>query len=87
MARRGAPGTPLIASGGLRTGIDAAKAMALGASAAGIAAPFLRAAALSAEAVVAAIDAFADELRIAMFCSGAGTVAALREPDRIVFVG
>lgn len=83
MAQRGAPGVPLIASGGMRTGIEAAKALALGASAVGIASPFLKAAVESAEQVTATIDQFMAELRIAMFCAGAGRVAALREPGRI----
>jgi isopentenyl-diphosphate delta-isomerase len=83
MARRGAPTLPLIASGGMRTGIEAAKALALGASAVGIASPFLKAAVESAETVMAAIDQFTAELRIAMFCTGAGRVASLREPGRI----
>jgi isopentenyl-diphosphate delta-isomerase len=87
MARVGAPGLPLLASGGLRTGLEAAKVLALGASAVGIASPFLKAAAASADEVVAAIDQFATELRIAMFCAGAGNVAALREPGRIEPLG
>ncbi|HEX9115597.1 MAG TPA: type 2 isopentenyl-diphosphate Delta-isomerase [Anaerolineae bacterium] len=82
-ARRGAPGLPLIASGGVRTGIEAAKALALGAALAGIASPFLKAAAGSADDVIAAIDEFGDELRVAMFAAGAGSLAGLADPGRI----
>lgn len=86
MARRGAPGLPLIASGGMRTGIEAAKAVALGATLVGVASSFLKAAASGPEEVVDTIDQLASELRVAMFCAGAGSVAALREPDRLMKV-
>jgi isopentenyl-diphosphate delta-isomerase len=82
-ARQAAPHLPLIASGGMRTGIEAAKALALGAAAIGIAGPFLKAATESSNAVSAAIDQFAAELRIAMFCAGAGDLPALAEPGRV----
>lgn len=73
-----------FASGGLRNGIDVAKCLALGATLGGLASPFLKAAAVSPEAVVETIDCLADELRIAMFCAGAGTVPALRDTGRLI---
>ncbi|MBM3156576.1 MAG: type 2 isopentenyl-diphosphate Delta-isomerase, partial [Chloroflexi bacterium] len=71
MVRRAAPDITLIASGGLRTGIDVAKAVALGADAAGIAAPLLRAANISTESVLESVNEIIAVLRTTMFCIGA----------------
>ena len=76
--RRAAPRLPVIASGGLRDGIEAAKCVALGAGLCGLAGPFLKAAAISAEATSEAISELARELRIAMFAAGAGNIAQLQ---------
>ncbi len=76
--RRAAPHLPIIASGGLRDGIDIAKCVALGAALGGLASPFLKAAAVSVEAVTEVIGELSRELRIAMFASGAGTIAELQ---------
>jgi isopentenyl-diphosphate delta-isomerase len=84
MAREAVPDVPLIASGGLRTGLDAAKAVALGADLAGFAAPMLRAAAEGEDAAIELLATIADELRLAMFGAGAGTIEALRSADLMV---
>ncbi len=73
------PGITVIGSGGIRNGVDAAKAIALGADLVGLAYPFLEAAAQSAERVVERAERIVQELRIAMFCAGAGNVAELKQ--------
>lgn len=78
-ARATAPQLPLIASGGLRNGLDAAKALALGANLAGMAYPFLRAASQSEAAVAALAEALAAELRTVLFCTGQATIADLQQ--------
>ena len=78
MARQGAPDVPLIASGGIRDGIQMAKALALGATACGIANPFLSAAHQSVEAVVQLITVLATQLRVTMFVVGKADIPALR---------
>jgi isopentenyl-diphosphate Delta-isomerase len=75
-----APAIPLIASGGLRHGLDAAKAIALGADLAGMALPFLQAAHESDTALQELVDILKAELATAMFCTGCDHLAALRAP-------
>ncbi len=77
--REAAPDLPLIASGGLRDGVDIAKCIALGADLGGIAGPFLKAADQSLEDVRQLIWELAAQIRIAMFASGAADIAALKQ--------
>ncbi|MBP7599805.1 MAG: type 2 isopentenyl-diphosphate Delta-isomerase [Thermoflexales bacterium] len=77
-ARQGAPGLPIIASGGITNGVEGAKCIALGASLFGLARPFLRAATESAGAVSEEIDVIVGQLRIAMFCVAARRVGDLQ---------
>jgi isopentenyl-diphosphate Delta-isomerase len=74
-ARAAAPELPLIASGGLRDGVDAAKALALGAAAAGLARAFLLAARADTASEVAAT--LVRQLRIAVWAAGAASGAEL----------
>jgi isopentenyl-diphosphate delta-isomerase len=73
------PRIALVASGGVRDGVQIAKAIALGASLAGLALPFLRAAETSEAAVATLIDELITALRIAMFASGSRNVTELRD--------
>lgn len=78
MVLRGAPGLSVIASGGIRTGLDVAKSIALGADAAGMATPLLKAANDSAESVMGMLQEVIEGLRTCMFCIGAPCLAKLK---------
>jgi isopentenyl-diphosphate Delta-isomerase len=78
LVHQAAPQLPVFASGGISSGIDIAKAIALGATLGGLAGDFLRAADQGGvAAVVELAETLTDELRIAMFAAGAGDLAAL----------
>jgi isopentenyl-diphosphate delta-isomerase len=77
--RRALPGVPVVASGGIRTGMDAAKALALGADVVSVARPLLAPAIESTAAVVDWLQRFIDELLICLHGSGAANLAELRE--------
>jgi isopentenyl-diphosphate Delta-isomerase len=74
-ARRAAPRLPVVASGGLRDGVDAAKCLALGASAAGLARVLLVAA--QADRASATLATVIAQLRIAVWATGAASASAL----------
>ena len=77
----------VVASGGLRSGIDVAKCIALGADAAGLAAPFLQAAVRGVVEVVETIRRIRTELQICMFCIGAQDISALRRTPHLIREG
>lgn len=78
-------GLPVIGTGGVRTGMDAARAIALGATAVGVARPLLRAALDGGDdAVDAWIAAFRTEITAAMYLSGSNDMAALRSATLVV---
>jgi isopentenyl-diphosphate delta-isomerase len=77
--RAAAPAMPLIGSGGIRSGLDAARALRLGADIVGTAAGLLTAALEGPHAVHAAITEWKDALRLACFGTGSRTIADLRK--------
>jgi isopentenyl-diphosphate Delta-isomerase len=86
-AARAVAGDRLVfASGGVRTGMDVAIALGLGADLVGLAGPFLRAAAASPEAAADLTAELAGVLRVVMFCVGARDLASFRAVPRLVNV-
>lgn len=79
----GAPDLPIFASGGLRDGIDIAKSVALGATLAGLAGPFLNVANDSVEAVDQLIREMTAQLRIAMLCTSSTILTDLRNAEMV----
>ena len=78
MVRESCPDIFLIASGGIRTGIDVAKAIALGANMVGIALPMLRYIKISINACLDYLKEIETGLRIAMFCIGVSNIRQLK---------
>lgn len=77
--RAACPEAVVIGSGGIRDGLDAARAIRLGADLVGQAAGVLDAATESPEAVVAHFETVVAQLRVACFCTGSADLAALRQ--------
>lgn len=77
-------GLPLISTGGVRNGLDMARALALGANLVGIGFPFLKAASVGYEAVCELLETVVAELKVAMQLSGAATIAQLQQVDIVV---
>lgn len=77
------PTQPIIASGGLHTGVDVAKVLALGANMAGFGRSLLAAATISEGAIEEVLTQIEVELRIAMFGIGVCTIDELRKTKRL----
>src|SRR5207247_11433310 len=75
---------PLVATGGVRSGLDVAKGIALGATVAGMAKPMLEAAKASADAAIQELRAVVEELKAAMFLTGSTSIEALQDRPVIV---
>ncbi len=83
----GRPELPIFASGGVRSGQDIAKSVALGADLVGLASPFLRRAKESTESVIEEFDLVSAELRTAMFASACRDIGSLRQPGVLLQAG
>ncbi len=79
-----AVGLPVIATGGIRHGLDAARALVLGATAAGLARTVLAPATKGRKETMDALHELVRELRAAMFLVGAGNVADMQVQEFIL---
>lgn len=77
--RKAAKKTLIFASGGIRSGVDIAKCIALGATLGGMAGPYLKAAAQSTEAALQTISEVAREMQVTMFAAGMANLGELHD--------
>lgn len=77
--RKSAPEFPLIASGGVRTGVDVCKAVALGANLVGMASPFIKAASHSEEQLRQMVNLLLEEVKTTLFCIGVENIQEIQE--------
>ncbi|GAA5818956.1 MAG: type 2 isopentenyl-diphosphate Delta-isomerase [Methanobrevibacter sp. CfCl-M3] len=75
---------PVISSGGIKSGLDAAKAIALGSDAVGMALPFLKRAYLGSDAIIGFIQNFKKSLKLAMFLVGATNIEELKKSNLMI---
>ena len=75
---------PLISTGGVRNGLDVARALSLGATLVGMGFPFLKAASESYEKVCELLETVVMEMKVAMQLTGASSIARLRQADVVV---
>jgi isopentenyl-diphosphate delta-isomerase len=78
IAHKTAPQLVLFASGGIRSGIDIAKSIALGADLGGMASPFLKAATESLEKTIKTIEITQKEIQVCMFAAGIENLSQLK---------
>jgi isopentenyl-diphosphate delta-isomerase len=77
--RQAVPQMPLVSSGGIRTGLDIAKSIALGADMAALGQPLLASALASADRVIEFLGGIIEEIKVAMLCAGATDLPALKK--------
>ncbi len=75
---------PIIATGGIRNGLEVAKSIALGAIACGIALPFLKKAVISSQEVLKEAKKIEEELKMAMFLTGSKNIEELKKVNVII---
>jgi len=77
-------GLPIIGTGGIRNGLDVARALAMGANAGGFAGHILKAATENPDAVVKVLEQIIGELKVAMFLIGAKDVDGVKKADLMI---
>jgi isopentenyl-diphosphate Delta-isomerase len=79
--RKSVKDLPIIASGGIRNGMEIAKVIALGANYAGMALPLLAPATKSSQAVKGFIETVIEQLKMTMFCCGVASLDQLKKEN------